>query len=601
MRAQTILPIASLYLLTFAVYGAPRLIAQTPADQAAAPAASTDQAAPATPPAGQETPPSGTDQTAPATPAAGQETPAAGADQAAPATAPGQAPGTPPISGGKGAPKAGVAPAPPPPALPSAPVETSTEDSANDVSVAVGKAVVVDFTAPIKRAAIGQVEVADVTATSPTELMIRGKATGQTSLIVWQKGGARQFFNVTVRANTFGSTDKLDAARHELAVQLPGQQIKLSQENGAIFVRGRAKDMSSSDRAVQIASTAGSGKDTKVVNLLYVDVPPAERQILLKVRFCSVDRNKAKSLGVNLFDLGLGNAAGGITTGQFSSPQIGASASSTSSTSSPGELAGTATTAILSNELNMLAYFPGLNAGADIEALESKGITEILAEPNVIAANGKQASFLAGGEYPFPVAQGTGGGVTVTIQWKEYGVRLNFLPTITPRGTIRLQVAPEVSALDFADAVSVAGYEVPALTVRRMKTEAELADGQSFVIGGLLDNRETEVFDKVPFIGDVPILGKLFQSMQKTRTNTELIVIVTPEFVDPIPVGGKLPELKYPEKFLPPNTGIPMNNPERNSEAATQAAEPDSIPVEKLQDSMKPETPMTDVGGAYGK
>ncbi len=594
MRAQTILPIASLYLLIFAVCGAPRLIAQTPADQnqtQTAPAASTDQSAPA----------ASTDQAAPATPPAGQETPAAATDQAAPAApaaAPGQAPGAP---AGKGAAKGAAAPAAPPPVLPSAPVETSTEDSANDVSVAVGKSVIVDFTAPIKRAAIGQKEVAEVTATSPTELMINGKSTGQTSLIVWQKGGARQFFNVTVRANTFGSTDKLDAARHELSVQLPGQPIKLSQENGAIFVRGRAKDLSSSDRAVQIASTAGSGKDTKVVNLLYVDVPAAEKQILLKVRFASVDRSKAKSLGVNLFDLGLGNAAGGITTSQFGSPQIGASAatsSTSSSSSSPGQLAGSATTAVLSNELNILAYFPGLNSGADIEALETKGVTQILAEPNVIATNGKQASFLAGGEYPFPVVQGTAGGATVTIQWKEYGVRLNFLPTITPRGTIRLQVAPEVSALDFADAVTVAGYEVPALTVRRMKTEAELADGQSFVIGGLLDNRETEVFDKVPFIGDIPVLGKLFQSMQKTRTNTELIVIVTPEFVDPIPVGGKLPELKYPNKFLPPNTGIPMSNPERQPDGATQVEETDGVPVEKLQDSMKPETPMTDVGGA---
>lgn len=594
MRAQRILPIATLYLLAFAVFGAPRLIAQNAADQAApatSAAPSTDQAAPA----------ASTDQATPATPPTGQEAPAAGTDQATPATPPGGATGQPPAPAGKGTAAAPAAPAAPAPVLPSAPVESSTEDSANDVAVTVGKSVIVDFTAPIKRAAIGQKEVAEVTATSPTELMINGKSTGQTSLIVWQKGGARQFFNVTVRANLFGSTDKLDAARHELAIQLPGQPIKLSQENGAIFLRGRAKDLASSDRAVQIASTAGTGKDAKVVNLLYVDVPPAEKQILLKVRFAAIDRNKAKSLGVNLFDLGLGNAAGGITTGQFGSPQIGASTSTSgSSSSAPGQLAGTATTAILSNELNMLAYFPGLNAGADIEALESKGVTEVLAEPNVIAANGKQASFLAGGEYPFPVVQGTAGGATVTIQWKEYGVRLNFIPTITPRGTIRLQVAPEVSALDFADAVSVAGYEVPALTVRRMKTEAELADGQSFVIGGLLDNRETEVFDKVPFIGDVPILGKLFQSMQRTRTNTELLVIVTPEFVDPIPVDGKLPELKYPSKFLPPNTGIPMNNPERKAEGATQAAEPDSIPVERLQDSLKPETPLTDVGGAGG-
>ena len=137
----------------------------------------------------------------------------------------------------------------------------------------------------------------------------------------------------------------------------------------------------------------------------------------------------------------------------------------------------------------------------------------------MLAKNGHQASFLAGGEYPYPVAQssGTGGVAPITIQFKEYGVVLNFIPTITPRGTIKLQVAPEVSALDFGNAVSLGGFTVPAITVRRVKTEVELADGQSFVIGGLLDNRETETFQKIPFIGDVPILGKLFQSHAKEQ------------------------------------------------------------------------------------
>ncbi len=157
----------------------------------------------------------------------------------------------------------------------------------------------------------------------------------------------------------------------------------------------------------------------------------------------------------------------------------------------------------------------------------------MLAEPNVLAANGKQASFLAGGEYPYPVVQGVSGGVggAVTILFKEYGVRLNFIPTITPRGTIRLQVAPEVSSLDFTQAVEVSGFLIPSIDIRRVKTEVELSEGQSFAIGGLLDNRETKTFQKIPFIGDVPILGKLFQSISKTRNNTELMVIVTPEIV----------------------------------------------------------------------
>ena len=181
--------------------------------------------------------------------------------------------------------------------------------------------------------------------------------------------------------------------------------------------------------------------------------------------------------------------------------------------------------------------------------------------------------------------------------FKEYGIRLNFVPVITPRGTIRLQIAPEVSQLDFADAVDISGFEVPAITSRKMKTEVELGDGQTFVLAGLLNNNETETFEKIPFIGDIPILGKLFQSMAKTKTNTELIVLVTPEIVSPIPAGAPLPDLKFPSKFLPPNSGIPMNTPDAKTADNTPAPVPTAIPVEKLLDSMKPE-PVLQIEGA---
>jgi pilus assembly protein CpaC len=252
-----------------------------------------------------------------------------------------------------------------------------------------------------------------------------------------------------------------------------------------------------------------------------------------------------------------------------------------------------------------MAAFPGLgNFGATIQALETKGVVEVLAEPNLLTANGKQASFLAGGEYPYPVVQGGSGGSgsSVSIMFKEYGVRLNFIPTITPRGTIRLQVAPEVSSLDFTNAVEVSGFNVPAIATRKVKTEVELSDGQSFVIGGLLDNRETETFEKIPFLGDIPVLGKFFQSISKNKTNTELIVIVTPEIVAPIQAGTSLPDLKYPENFLPPNSGIPMNNPDAKTAANTPAPPPATMPVEKLVQSMKPETPLVveGVSGNFG-
>ncbi len=482
--------------------------------------------------------------------------------------------------------------------------EISSQDSANDLSIAVGKSVLVDFAQPVQRVAIGLSDIAEATATTPTELMVNGKAAGQTSLIVWQRNGERQFFNITVRRNNYDSNDRLAAVRRELSVELPGQAIRVTSENGSVFLRGTVKDLNSADRAVAIASTAlpssepglkpasAPGADSgstggKVINLLYVDVPPAEKQILLKVRFASVDRNKAKQLGINIFSLGLGNTVGGISTGQFSPPSI------TSGTSSTGPIA------TFSNELNFLALFPGLNAGADIQALETTGVVETLAQPNVIAANGKQASFLAGGEYPYPVVQGgtAGSGPTITIMFKEYGVRLNFIPTITPRGTIRLQVAPEVSALDFTNAVEVSGFQVPAITSRKVKTEAELADGQTFVIGGLLDNRETQTFEKIPFIGDIPILGKFFQSISKNRTNTELLVMVTPEIVDPIPAGAPLPELNFPEKFLPSNSKVPMMHP--NASAGAASAPSPSMTVEKLIESQAPEKPlMIDSGTA---
>lgn len=485
--------------------------------------------------------------------------------------------------------------------------EVSGQDTSNDLSVSVGKSVLMNFTQPIQRIAVGLNEIADATVTSPTEVMVNGKTPGQTSLIIWQRGGDRQFFNVTVRRNTYESNDRLDAIRKELRIELPGQKVTVSSENGSIFLRGNVKDLNSSDRAVAIASTAlapignadttgkvsqgtagGEGSTGKVINLLYIDVPPAEKQILLKVRFASVDRTRAKQMGINLFSLGLGNTVGGTSTGQFTPPTISGSSGSGGS----GSLATAGYQALFSNELNFLAFFPGLNGGADIEALQSSGLVQVLSEPNLLAANGKQASFLAGGEYPYPVVQGgaSGSGPTVTIMFKEYGVRLNFIPTITPRGSIRLQVAPEVSSLDFTNAVELSGFEVPAISSRKVKTEVELQDGESFVIGGLLDNRETETLQKIPYIGDVPVLGKFFQSMSRTKSNTELIVVVTPELVDPIPAGAPLPNLKYPQPFIPANSNVPMQNPDAKTTAT--APVPNALPVEKLLDTMKPEKPL---------
>jgi len=410
---------------------------------------------------------------------------------------------------------------------------------------------------------------------------VNGKVAGDTSIIMWDISGARQFIHVTVQPDTFVVDDHLEGVRRELKAELPDSALTVSASNGSVFLRGTVTDLNASDRAVQIASTAG-----KVVNLLYVHVPSSAPQILLKVRFASIDRNKQKQFGINLFSTGLGNVIGGTTTGQFSPPSV------TLPTESNGG------TASFSNELNLFAFFPGLKMGATIEAMEAKGLVEMLAEPNLLAESGKKASFLAGGEYPYPVVQGTSSGsAAVTISFKEYGVRLSFVPTVTPRGTIHMQLMSEVSSLDFTNAVEISGFQVPAIDTRNVNTEVELGEGQSFAIGGLLDNRENETFQKIPFIGSIPILGKFFTSMSKTKTNTELIVIVTPEVVQPIPAGSPLPQLKYPENFLPPNTGIPMHTPDAVPSQRTPAAP--SMPVEQLVESMKPEKPLEDTSSGY--
>jgi pilus assembly protein CpaC len=467
-----------------------------------------------------------------------------------------------------------LAQAPPPGAQPGA----TSQDSTNDLSLSVGKSVVLDLARPVTRIVVGLGGFAEAQAVSPTQILLSGKAPGETSLIIWDQSGGRQFFNVEVRPSTFAVNDVLDGVRRELRAELPGQNVRVSQDNGVIFLRGTVNNLNSSERAVTIASTAG-----KVVNLLNVNVPAAEPQILLKVRFAAIDRTKRKQLGIGGIAGVLGNTVGSVTTGQFPGPNVG-----------------TDGTVTVGNPLNIFAFYPGINVAANIAAMEQKGVAEILAEPNVLAKNGHQASFLAGGEYPYPVAQsGASGGASapITIQYQQYGVLLAFLPTITNRGTIRLQVAPEVSALDYGNAVNIGGATVPALTVRRVRTEVELADGQSFVIGGLLDNRESENFQKIPFLGDIPILGKFFQTIERNKTNTELIVIVTPEIVNPIEAGTPVPELKYPIGFLPPNSPIPMHTPDNKAPGSAPPPPPATIPVEQLIESMKPEQQLQTSGG----
>ena len=470
-----------------------------------------------------------------------------------------------------------------------APVTQGSEESPNELFVTAGKSVLVNSALPIERVAVGFGDAAEALVISPQEVLVNGKAAGETTLIIWQRGGGKLYFDVTVQPNRTVATNRIDGIRRELNREMQGQQVSVTMEGDTLFVRGRVKDLTSAQRALAIAGSLG-----KTVNLLYVDVPEVEAQILLKVRFASVDRSLSNQLGMNLFSTGATNTVGSTTTGQFSPPSA-----PTLKTTSPSPGRGIAATTNLSSALNLFLFRPDLNLGATIQALEAKGILQTLAEPNVLAQNGRQASFLAGGEFPFPTVQGgtTGSAVAITVQFREFGIRLNFIPTIQPRGTIRLQVAPEVSSLDFTNGLNLNGFTIPSLSVRKVNTEVELAEGQSFAIGGLLDNRMTENLSKIPFLGDLPVLGKFFQSMSRSKQNTELIVIVTPELVRPIPAGKALPEVNYPRAFLPPNTGKPLETPGMSVTGPVPVTPPTpSIPAEDLMKSLEPEQPLNLLG-----
>ena len=361
--------------------------------------------------------------------------------------------------------------------------------SKSDISVSVNGSTVLDQPIGIRRISIANPDIAEAVAVSTNEIVVNGKTVGDTSLIVWDLKGSRCMREVHVLANSA----KIDTVRAELLKEA-GADVTIDAQEGTVFLNGTVANETAAVRALNIASTMG-----KVVNLLRVNTPAAEPQILLKVRFADIDRAAASQFGINLFTMsptGIGTSS----TGQFGqNPTFSTNQNQVSWN--------------LSSLLNIFYFRPDINLGAVLQDLETKNVLQILAEPNLLTLSGKSASFLAGGEFPFPTIQGGASGVgQITIQFKEFGIRLNFLPVVTPRGTIRLTVTPEVSSLDYANGLSVSGYTVPGLATRRVQTDVELENGQSFVIAGLLNNQVTDELSKMPGLSSIPLLGKLFQS-----------------------------------------------------------------------------------------
>jgi len=427
--------------------------------------------------------------------------------------------------------------------------------------ILVGKSVVVNVQAPITRVLSSNPSVIETLATSPTEIVVEGRAAGSSSLILWDQSGRSQMLDVVVDVDVAGLRSAIERS-------YPDQHIDVQADGGRLILTGKVTDPKMIEDLTKMATVYSN----QIVNSLSLAVSH-DRQVLLEVKFAEVDRTRFSQVGVNLFSTGAGNTLGTTTTGQFG----GFGTQHITDVAGPGTHSGPFTSEqTINNVLNIFLFRPDIHFGAVIEALQQKSVLQILAEPNLMAINGQKATFLAGGEFPFPIVQPGNGFTAVTIQFKPFGVRLEFTGNIASDGTIRLHVAPEVSTLDFTNALAIQGFTVPAISTRRAETELELKDGQSFGIAGLLDNRAQAQLSKVPGIGDIPVLGQLFRSRNINKSNTELLVLVTPHIVDPVhtttppPANPKLsvPFLDKP-KF---DEGMPGHDKTESAPSPTPSA-----------------------------
>jgi pilus assembly protein CpaC len=405
---------------------------------------------------------------------------------------------------------------------PVAPAEGET------VHVLVGKSILINVQKPLTRVLSSNPAVVETMAASPTEIVVEGKAPGASSLILWDANGRSQVLDVV-------SDIDIAALRNVIQKTYPNEHLQLEADGGRLLLTGTA----SKPHIVENLGKMASVYSKDVVNSILVPISH-DRQVLLEVKFAEVDRAALSQVGVNIFSTGAGNTIGTTTTGQFGNfgQQKINDAFGAGTPHFPFEIKDFTVNQVL----NIFLFRPDLHLGTVIQALQAQNVLQILAEPNLMAISGQKATFLAGGEFPFPIVQPSAGFSSISIIFKPFGVKLDFTGIIQDDNTLRLHVAPEVSALDFTNAVTLpGGGTVPAISTRRAETEIELKDGQSFGIAGLLDQRATAQLSKVPGIGDIPVLGQLFRSRSINKTNNELLVFVTPHIIDPVRVASPPP------------------------------------------------------------
>jgi pilus assembly protein CpaC len=399
----------------------------------------------------------------------------------------------------------------------------------NTVRLLVGRSTVVDVGTAVARVSLTSPDIADALVTSPSQLLVNGKLPGTISMFVWDRAGSLRRYEVIVQRD-------LARLSEQLRQLFPGEAIDAYSNGKNIVLSGSVTNKDVIEKAVNVAAGYTDKRD-EVVPLLQVQVGAPSNQVLLRVRFAEVSRTAMTDLGASFFTgpNGYKDVIGRSNTEQFgqSLPNF-----------TDGKM-------IFSDYLNLFLFDTKNQLGTVIKALQTRGLFQSLAEPNLVAESGKEASFLAGGEFPVPVAQGTGSNMSISVMFKEFGIRLTFTPTVIGN-RVHLKVRPEVSTLDFGNAVTANGFRIPALSTRRTETELELDNGQTFAIAGLMDNQVSSTMQKIPGLGDIPVLGLLFKSKQAQKHQTELVVMITPEIL-PNNSRGVTPNLpRTPEPYLAP-------------------------------------------------
>ena len=384
------------------------------------------------------------------------------------------------------------------------PLAIHSSASAEELHITVGRSVMLTSAAPLRRIYVGNPAVLQTYTSGSSEIVLTAKTAGVSSMVLWDETGGHRLYTVSADLDPEALRASFDAA-------FPGSSIHVETGEGKVFLTGSVASDAASDAALKMASLYT--KD--VVNSLVV-VPVHGKQVQLKLRIVEVDRTRLDQLGVNIF--AGGRTAVGTSTQQFSTTATGSGSSLS-----------------VSDPLNIFLYNAKLNVGLTVKDLEQKQILQVLAEPTLTTLSGLPAHFLSGGEFPFPVVQGgTGNTTAISIQFRPYGVKVEFTPTVNPDGSIRIKLSPEVSTLDYTNAVTISGFTIPALSTRQTETEVEIQNGQSFIVSGLLDHRTTEIMSKMPGISSIPILGDLFRSKNFNHSVVELVIIVTATVVDPL-------------------------------------------------------------------